>query len=326
MLSSVGSVSRYSAAPGALAGLRQSGPAGSMDMAKEKHKQPHSDPNVAGDPAPEQGDLNDELFETYRRSLRPQAPRSRWWMKRLPTPPASRTEMLELVERFTPHALLLDHVDELIQLLHDTIVFCGFGKDLTQSQLDYPPTQRFLPYLQIEVACLLRALSRDCEARGIDSSPLTKMAMKWSALWREHPEPRKALIAFNGHFDNDVIDSLVSTTARLRPKIRAEHDAYITWMSLFDETEDNRTKSTAKDHASAPRTRAQRRRRRAAAPPGWIYANDASVKYDISSSTVHAYASQLKDTEHVKDPDNGQVRVQEQALRDLLKRKGFPLK
>jgi hypothetical protein len=64
------------------------------------------------------------------------------------------------------------------------------------------------------------------------------------------------------------------------------------------------------------------RRRCAAAPPGWVYLSDVERVFSckIPASTLHYLKSRLRSGEHQKA--NGQVLVNEAAMRALLVKKG----
>jgi hypothetical protein len=76
----------------------------------------------------------------------------------------------------------------------------------------------------------------------------------------------------------------------------------------------------------SPRDEIRRRTHRSAAPPGWIYSNDAQKKYELAPSTFNGYRIRIEkknSADVFRDPESNQVRVREGALRKVL---GLPSK
>lgn len=64
--------------------------------------------------------------------------------------------------------------------------------------------------------------------------------------------------------------------------------------------------------------------KRKPAPTGWIWLVDASEEFGVKKSTLHDYAQQLPAGARHKDEDSNMVRVERNALEDLLRRKRGP--
>lgn len=72
--------------------------------------------------------------------------------------------------------------------------------------------------------------------------------------------------------------------------------------------------------ASAP-ARSKRRRKKAIKLKGWVYLADASQQLGIPRATLQDWKNKLPSSDVGQDPESGQVRVRERALRKFVSRR-----
>jgi hypothetical protein len=206
----------------------------------------------------------------------------------------------------------------IVSSLYDIFVLAKAAPTLTAAQWRDERVADHLKYVFFDGAVLLRTVSTLCEKYHIPSAGLSKLAAKWRAHWREHSDPKQALITLYESIDRqEVQDIFAETTARLL-RLRDPESIKIQQGLAAGLP----PASGVKESVERESGREVRRRDRAPAAKGWIYLSDAVEKYDVPRATLQDFVSHFPSDHRVKDADSGQVRVIEAELRKALKNKG----
>ncbi len=163
---------------------------------------------------PLRGTLSDEHFTTYQRIPAAQERRAGEWRSILKPEAVPSLDFRRAVLEFAPVPTCPEGLQELVEFLMSALGFGYMAPLLTDEQWANESTQRYLPYAQLDVACLVRSLSLECEVRGISSERLALLASDWQGLFRGQAGPRDALILFEGRVPPDELKSVLSATTQ----------------------------------------------------------------------------------------------------------------
>lgn len=162
--------------------------------------------------------------ELFNEALPRFAQRAAEWELIEPQIPKSGAELQAFIGLAAPQARDAFGVHLIAEKLYD-LIFLGFAAPhLTAEDWANDGIVRYLRFARLDGAILLRAMSNICEKHDIPSTALTQLAFRWGTHWREHSDPKDALISFEKSFEHEqLIKDLAESTARVLR--RTEPDA-----------------------------------------------------------------------------------------------------
>jgi hypothetical protein len=233
----------------------------------------------AGEQVP-QGRLSDSDFKSFLEVLATQEIRGAEWEQQLSLADCIEEDMSAVIAQCSPVPSGPIGVHHVTQFLYDAIRTACVASQLTPHQWGLPTVQRYLRYVRFEVPCLVRSLSQECERRGISSSPLASIAVKWNAAFVKSASPRAALIRFNKEYSDGELEGQLSESVQRLLRI--------TEIEARDDKNPSLPHQPMRESSRGP----TRRRRKAADPPkGWIYFADAAELFRISKSTLQDWSN-----------------------------------